>query len=135
MKKHEQGFIALFFILSISFTFVAWISLASERVFEYLRIKKDFDQSKVVLYDHMLCADVFVRTMIASDYNMTFVDNSFDFKRHAFFYDTGMCHISDIQVVQKNEGMDKILFISGDFAFEYRFENGFVNHILSFKLP
>jgi len=134
-NSSEKGFIALFFILGISFTFLTWISLGSERVFEYLQVKKDFVQVRAELHHHVLCADSFVRIMIASDYNLTFVDNSFSFDRHAYFDDEGRCQVSDIRMVRVNEHIDKIFFISEDFSFEYQFKNGFVNHILSFKLP
>ncbi len=136
MKKitNNQGFITLFFILGLSFTFLTWISLSSERVFEYISIKADFIDNRKSPHDTILCADAFINSMIGSQYNLTFVDNSYTFKRMLYFSDEAICTIKDIQVTYQDIKIKTIFFRIGEFSFEYQFKNGFVNSIKSFNL-
>lgn len=137
MKKHhtqQKGFITLFFILGLSFTFLTWISLSSERVFEYIRLKVDFADTRKLLHDTTLCADAFVDIMVSSQYNLTFVDNSYTFKRVLYFTDDTVCIVTGIQVIYQDSKIKTIHFRIGDFAFEYQFKNGFVDSIKSFNI-
>lgn len=133
-KQQKNGFITLFFILGISFTFLTWISLSSERVFEYIYIKGDFIKNRTTLLDHMLCADAFMNILIGSRYNLSFIDQTYDFNRNLYFADDYKCQISYIKIVNENTDIKHIFFISGDFSFEYILKNGFVNFSKSFNL-
>ena len=135
MKKHhteQKGFIALFFILGLSFTFLTWISLSSERIFEYIAIKEDFTNTRKLPHDTTLCADAFINIMTGSQYNLTFVDNLYVFKRMLYLADDTVCTITDIQVTFQDYKIMAIFFRINDFAFRYQFKNGFVEHIKSF---
>jgi hypothetical protein len=133
-KIQQSGFIALFFVLGISFTFLTWISLSSEKVFEYIHIKNDFINNRDILHNTVLCADSFVSNFIGSRYNLDFSGDKYDFHKNLYFKDRYFCQIKEIKVIYKDNYLDKILFILGDFAFEYQFKNGFVNHIKTFNL-
>lgn len=134
-NNNKNGFITLFFILGISFTFLTWISLSSERVFEYLHIKEEFSQNRQILHNHVLCADSFVNSVIDSRYSLNFIGNSHQFNRSLYFADNYPCEIKNINVVFDTSGSIKsIFFISGDYSFEYQFKNGFVNFIKSFNI-
>ncbi len=135
MKKEEHGFIALFFILGISFTFLTWIALSSERVFQYIDIKGEFVRNRSVLHENMLCADAFVDIFIASRYNLNFVDNSYTFVRNLYLVDNFICKPKGIGMHFENESLTSIFFILDEYAFEYGFKNGFVNSTKSFHLP
>lgn len=133
-KNNQTGFITLFLILGISFTFLTWISLSSERVFEYISIKENFIKNRKVLHNHLLCADSFINILIGSRYNLSFVDNSYKFNRSLYFADNHECNIYNINIVNENEQIKHIFFISDDFSFEYQLENGFVKFSKSFNL-
>jgi hypothetical protein len=128
-NKRQRGFIALFFILGISLTFLSWISLSSSRVFEYLDIKSSFVKNRAELQNALLCADAFVNIIIQSKNNLSFLGQEYRFTRTLYVDDGYGCHIQNIQ-----NGPDTIFFIIGDFGFEYQFKNGFVDHITSFNL-
>ena len=138
MKKRniekQSGFITLFFILGISFTFLTWISLSSERVFEYINIKNEFIKNRLYLYNHTLCADAFMNNLIKSKYNLDFVNNEYIFYRGLYFNDEYICHIKNINIVLVNNSISTIFFISEGFGFEYKLKNGFVNFGKSFNL-
>ena len=127
--KRQRGFIALFFILGISLTFLTWISLSSGRVFEYLDIKSSFVKNRAELHNALLCADAFVNIAVQSKNNLSFPGQEYRFTRMLYVDDGYGCHIQNIQ-----NGSDAIFFSVGDFGFEYQFENGFVKHITSFNL-
>ncbi len=134
-KQHNQnGYITLFFILGISFTFLTWISLSSERVFEYINIKEEFTKNRAILHNHMLCADAFVNILIGSRYNLSFTDQNYEFNRSLYFSDNYKCMINSINIVNENEQIKRIFFISGDYSFEYQLKNGFVNFSKSFNI-
>lgn len=134
-QNKQNGFITLFFILGISFTFLTWISLSSERVFEYIHIKEEFFKNREILHDHILCADAFINTLIDSRYSLSFINNTYKFDRNLYFSDNQTCEVKNINIIFDTVGSIKtIFFISGDFSFEYQFKNGFVNFIKSFNL-
>ena len=133
--KHKQtGFITLFFILGISFTFLTWISLSSERVFEYIYIKSEFTKNRDVLHNHILCSDAFMNILIGSRYNLSFIDQAYSFDRNLYFADSYKCEIKSINIVKENTSFKHIFFISGDYSFEYKLKNGFINFSKSFRL-
>lgn len=134
MRKQQQGFITLFFILGLSFTFITWISLSSERVFEYVHIKESFAKHRSVLHEHMLCADAFITILINSRHNLSFPENTYTFKRNLYFSDNFECSVKSIGTNYENGAIDSVFFTIGDFRFEYRFKNGFVNSIKSSDL-
>lgn len=133
-QNQQQGFIALFFILGISFTFVTWISLSSERVFEYVRIRARFIEHKEQLHNTVLCADAFVDVFLESRYNLVFSNGAYDFTRSLYFSDEYPCHISDIRTVFIGNSLSQVFFRIDRFSFEYQFKNGFVEHITSFNI-
>jgi hypothetical protein len=134
-KQNKNGFIALFFILGISFTFLTWISLSSERVFEYTHIKTEFIKNRTILQNHILCSDAFMNILIGSRYNLSFKDQSYGFDRNLYFADNHKCEIENISITFDNDtGFKHIFFISGDYSFEYKLKNGFVNFSKSFRL-
>jgi hypothetical protein len=137
-KHHKQnkqnGFITLFFILGISFTFLTWISLSSERVFEYIYIKEDFLKNRGIIHNHILCADSFIDNLIGSRYNLSFINNFYEFNRNLYFTDNHKCQIKSISIINNSDDTRLIFFISGDFSFEYILKNGFVNFSKSFIL-
>ena len=133
-RKTESGFITLFFILGISFTFLSWISLSSERIFEYVSIKKEFARNRSTLQGYILCADSFVDNTIRSRYSLKVVGGIYDFNRSLYFADNYICHISDIRFIYQSNSVSTIFFISGGFTFEYQFKNGFVDYIKSSAL-
>ncbi len=133
-KKLQSGFVALFFVLGISFTFLVWISLSSERVFQYVYIKRDFSKHRTKVYNTLLCSQMFINNLIKSDYNTSFIDNKYSFYRRSTFDDLHMCNIEDIQITYLDVKIDKILFIIDQYRFEYKFKNGSVNSIKSFNL-
>lgn len=135
MKKRKQsGFILIFFILSISITFLTWISLSSSNVFEYIDLKSDFKNNRDYLNNNILCADQFVNIFIKSRYNLNIIDKKYFFTRNLFLDDDYLCTIKDIDIFYVNNKINRIFFIIDDFAFEYKFENGFVNFRKSFNL-
>ncbi len=138
MKKttnnEQHGFITLFFILGVSFTFLTWISLSSERVFGYIRIKDDFIASRSVLHDHILCADAFINIVIESRHNLSFNGGIYNFKRNLYFVDDFSCNIKSISSTHEDNTIKTVFFTIGEFRFEYQFKNGFVNSIKSFNL-
>jgi len=137
MKKqhaNQKGFIALFFILGLSFTFLTWISLSSERVFEYISLRANFADTRNLLHSTTLCADAFINNVIGSQYNLTFVDNLYTFKRMMYFNDDAICTVRDIRVAYQDIKIKTIFFRIGDYSFEYQFKNGFVDHIRSFNI-
>ncbi len=133
-NKSQKGFIALFFILGISFTFLTWVSLSSERVFEYINIKNIFTSNRSLVHNHMLCADAFINILIDSRYNLTFSGNVYNFKRSLYYSDEFLCQVKSISVVYQNNSIKTVFFIIADFGFEYQFKNGFINHIKSFNI-
>lgn len=134
-NNNKNGFITLFFILGISFTFLTWISLSSERVFEYVYIKEEFSQNRQVLHNHVLCADSFVNNVMDSKYSISYINNTHSFNRSFYFNDNYPCQIKNINTVfDTTSSIKSIFFISGDYSFEYQFKNGFVNFIKSFSL-
>lgn len=134
MKKQQNGFITLFFILGVSFTFLTWISLSSERVFGYIHIKDSFTTHRSTLHNHLLCADAFINILINSRYNITFTNNTYDFKRNLYYTDNSSCNIKSISILYQDNTIKSIFFIIGNYSFEYQFKNGFVNSIKSFNL-
>ncbi len=134
-KQHKNGFITLFFVLGISFTFLTWISLSSERVFEYIYIKEEFVKNRTTLHNHILCSDAFMNILIDSKYNLSFIDQKYDFDRNLYFADNHKCQIRNISITfDNNTNFKHIFFISGDYGFEYQLKNGFVNFSKSFRL-
>ncbi len=133
MKKNtkKHGFITLFFILGISFTFLTWISLSSQRTFEYISIKKEFTSNRSKLHNNLLCADYFVNNQIKSDQNNTFLDNKYIFVRNMYFEDDYICHINSIDIVYENLKIKQIFFIIDNYMYKYGFENGFVKFVIS----
>ncbi len=134
-KQHKNGFIALFFVLGISFTFLTWISLSSERVFQYIYIKKEFFKNRTTLHNHLLCSDAFVNILIGSRFNLNFIGQAYDFDRNLYFADSHKCNIKKISITfDNNTSLKHIFFISDDYSFEYQLKNGFVNFSKSFRL-
>jgi hypothetical protein len=131
-KHHQSGFIALFFILGISFTFLTWITLTSEHVFEYIAIKREFIKNRTVLEDRLLCADVFTNNMVKANFNLDFTGGIYSFYRGEYFADSYVCQINSISVVYNGNKIDELFFISGDFSFDYKFKNGYIYFIKSF---
>jgi len=132
--KKQSGFIALFFILSISFTFLTWISLSSERVFEYIEIKKIFNNNKKRAYDIVSCANVFINNNIKSRYSLSIKDQSYSFYRNLQFDDDYVCQVDYIDIIFTDSSIDKIIFTIDGFRFEYMFKKGFVDFIKSSAL-
>lgn len=133
-QTQQSGFIALFFVLGISFTFLTWISLSSEMVFEYIHIKGDFIKNRDSLNDKVLCANSFVDNFINSKYNLDFIGDKYDFYRSLYFKDDYFCQIKGIGIVYQGNSLSKISFTLDDFGFEYGFENGFVKYIKTLNL-
>ena len=133
-NKLQNGFIALFFILGISFTFLTWISLSSERVFGYINIKNEFTENRSALHNHILCADAFINVIIGSRYNLSFEANIYEFKRSLYFDDDFLCSITSIDLTYQDNSIKTVFFTIDDFRFEYQFINGFVNSIKSFNI-
>jgi hypothetical protein len=134
MKKQHSGFIALFFVLGLSFTFLTWISLSSERVFEYVRLKAAFLEHRSVLHDRILCADGFINILIRSRYNLHLTGDSYDFERGMYFLDEVTCHITSVSFLYEDTIVKSVFFTISGFRFEYQFKNGFVDSIRSFNL-
>lgn len=135
MKKQQNGFITLFFVLGISFTFLTWISLSSEKVFEYIHIKEDFLKNRESLHNYILCSDAFINILIGSSYNLSFINNEYKFNRNLYFADNYLCEVKNINITFQSDGsVNNIFFILGDFSFEYKLKNGFINLIKSFNL-
>lgn len=136
MKKitKQHGFITLFFILGISFTFLTWISLSSQRTFDYIRIKNEFIYHRSKLHNNLLCADSFVNNQIKSDQSDTFIDNKYVFIRNMYYKDVYMCHIDSINIVYENYKIKHFFFIIDDYMYKYSFENGFVKFVNSSNL-
>lgn len=130
----KKGFVSLFFILGISLTFLTWISLSSERVFEYINIKHDFIKNRSILNENILCADAFINNIIQSKYNIDFINNQYIFHRNLYHKDNYLCKVDSIELYFENESIESIFFIVDDFAYEYIFEKGFVKFIKSFNL-
>ncbi len=130
----KNGFISLFFILGISLTFLTWISLSSERVFEYINIKNDFIENRLILNENILCADAFINNIIQAKYNINFINNEYIFYRNLYYKDNYLCKVYSIRLYFENESIKGIFFIIDDFAYEYIFEKGFVKFIKSFNL-
>jgi len=124
----------LFFILSISITFLIWIAVSSERVFEYVYMKRDFFKNRSFVHDKVLCADTFINNVIKSDYNNSFPSGKHTFIRNLYLKDTYICNIQGINIVMENNNMYEIFFIIDDYMFNYKFKNGFVDFVISFKL-
>ena len=133
-KKQQSGFIVLFFVLGISFTFLTWISLSSEIVFEYMYIKSAFINNRDILNDVALCSNAFINNLINSRYNLDFSNREYSFYRNSYFSDQYICHIKDIYIIYDNGNIDEVLFILGDFSFKYKFKNGFINYFKTFNL-
>ncbi len=136
MKKTKQqsGFITLFFILGISFTLLFLINIGSERVFEYIHTKQDFVKNREYLHNIILCADIFVNNNIKSDFNNTYTGDIDSFIRNAYMHDDYICNIKDIDIEVLNGKISQIIFKIDDYGFVYKFNNGVVNSIKSFKL-
>ncbi len=133
-NKKQSGFILIFFILSISITFLTWISLSSGNVFEYIGLKSNFKIDRDLLNNHILCADQFINISIKSKHRLNIINNSYSFTRSLFLDDDHICYINNINISIINNKIDKVFFIINDFAFEYRFKNGFVFFKKSFNL-
>jgi hypothetical protein len=133
-QTQQSGFITLFFVLGISFTFLTWISLSSEMVFEYIHIKGYFMKNRDSLNNTVLCADSFVENFINSKYNLDFVEDEYSFYRGLSFKDDYICQIKGINVIYQGNGLHKIFFILDDFSFEYGFEYGFVKYIKTLNI-
>ena len=132
MKKVKQdGFIALFLILSISITLIFYTYLSSERVFNYIDVKKDFYKNRSYVQNLSICADVFMNNLIKSDFNIDFINNSYSFDRNFDFQDDYICHISDIKYFYEGINIHEVDFKIDHRLFKYQFKNGF----LDFKKP
>lgn len=134
IKNQQHGFITLFFILGVSFTFLTWISLSSERVFEYIHIKNTFTIQRSTLHNHILCADAFINILINSRFNLNFTNNNFNFERNLYYVDDSLCSVKSISIIYQDNTIKTIFFIIGEFRFQYQFKNGFVNSMKSFNL-
>jgi hypothetical protein len=133
-QTQQSGFITLFFVLGISFTFLTWISLSSEKVLEYIHIKDSFTKSRDSLKNIVLCADSFVDNFINSKYNIDLTKGEYYFYRGLYFKDDYFCKIEDIKLDYQGNSLYKIFFILGDYSFEYTFENGFVKYVKTSSL-
>ena len=134
-KQYRQGFITLFFVLGISFTFLTWIALSSHQVFEYIQIKKEFIKNRSALQNQVLCADAFINNYIKSRYNLGLTGNTFTFNRSLYFSDDYTCQIKNIAVYYNTGNvLGMVSFISGDFSFSYNFKNGSIFYSKSFNI-
>lgn len=126
MKKYSsnQGFIALMFVLGISVTLLTWIGLNSTYVFDYIRARKEFTETRLTLMDMLSCADAFIDRYVRI--HSTLWPQNYIFNRKLFLGDTHICHISNIQPPIRFR-VDKIsvsLFINHRYIADYsiRFE-------------
>ncbi len=131
-KGYRSGFVALFFILSVSTIFLFYIYLSSERVFEYIRIKDVFSDNKLKAYDLLTCADSFVNNLIRSDFNIH-LNDIYSFSRNMYFDDDYICYIEGIDIYSSDD-MDVINFIINNKHFKYILKDGFVDFNNNSKL-
>ena len=97
LNMHQKGFAALFFVLGISMTLLTWIGLSSSRLFEYIYMKKEFENTQNSLSDLISCADTVIDREIRSHFLHR--PENFEIYRNLFLGDKKICEISDRGVV------------------------------------
>lgn len=116
MKIHtynrKKGFIALFFTLSISSILMSYVILSSTAIFDFIRMREEFLETRSAKMHMLQCADEYIDAMVRSTYSTSVMSHSAD-----------RCSISHL----KKGWIDKDTY---EFSFksEYSFIRGTVRH-------
>ena len=121
MKRYihntQQGFIALFFTLSMSATLLAYVAMSSTSVFDYMRTRDEFIDVRSARQHSLECADMFIDMIVRS-----------------LVYDTSSiagCSIHSVSVDQIQRDILTFYFMSDELYVTGTIKNGFVTKVLS----
>lgn len=110
MKIHtynrKKGFIALFFTLSISSILMSYVIVSSTAIFDFIRMREEFLETRLAKMHILQCADEYIDAMVRSTYSASVVSHSAD-----------SCSISHI----KKEWVDK-----DTYKFSFKSEHSFI---------
>lgn len=113
----QQGFIALFFTLSISAVLLVYVTVSSASVFDYMRIREQFVDLRDARQHTLACADMFIDMLVRSS-----------------VYSTSTifgCTIHDVYVDQTYIDSVMFSFISDQIYITGLIKNGFVTKVVS----